>query len=214
MIGLCMHLYGTHSQARICLLSGTAAWAGLICLNLLIDCYYNIHMGRGNWLPRAKYMDIYQSEKGDQIVLVDACHLEIRLHRSWNIQAGQYVFVRAPGLGFLSIMQSRPFWIVWWDIDHEQGILQLDMLVRKRRGFMRYLSSSRDKEHIAWISRPFGQSQPFGDYGSILMFATDIGIAAHLPYLKTLMQGRSDATIRTRRVLLVWQIKENGVSDL
>jgi hypothetical protein len=28
------------------------------------------------------------------------------------------------------------------------------------------------------------------------------------------MQGRLDATIRTRRVLLIWQVKDNSVSDI
>jgi hypothetical protein len=42
------------------------------------------------------------------------------------------------------------------------------------------------------------------------MFATDVGITAHLPYLKMLMQGRSEASIRTRRVVVVWQVEESS----
>ena len=84
------------------------------------------------------------------------------------------------------------------------------MLVRKRGGFTRRLLSHRDEEHTAWISRPFGRSENFGDYGTILMFATDIGITAHLPYLKMLMQGRLEASIRTRRVVVIWQVKDSS----
>ncbi|KAK5291041.1 hypothetical protein LTR99_010957 [Exophiala xenobiotica] len=42
------------------------------------------------------------------------------------------------------------------------------------------------------------------------MLATDAGIAAHLPYLKTLMQGRLEASIRTRRVVVIWQVQDSN----
>jgi len=40
----------------------------------------------------------------------------------------------------------------------------------------------------------------------VLMFATDIGIAAHLPYLRSLREGWSHARIRTRRIVVVWEM--------
>lgn len=46
---------------------------------------------------------------------------------------------------------------------------------------------SRESFHLAWISGPHGSSAPVGEYGSVLMIATGIGIAAQLLYLKELI---------------------------
>lgn len=211
LAAMCQHLFPPISPISIFFGSGLATWAALKCLNFLYDCYYNINLGRGDWFPKLKIINDYETEDNDQITLQDACHLEIRLHHSWTIEPGQYLFVRVLDLGLLSLLQSHPFWIVWWENDSEQGLVRLDMLVRRRKGFTRRLPYHHDVDYSTWIGRPFGRSEPFGDYGSVIMFATDIGIAAHLPYLKALMEGRSDALIRTRRVLVIWQVKDSSV---
>jgi hypothetical protein len=43
-----------------------------------------------------------------------------------------------------------------------------------------------------------------------LMFATGIGIAGHLSYLKDLIRGYNSCEVRTRCVILVWQLDNEG----
>lgn len=47
-----------------------------------------------------------------------------------------------------------------------------------------------------------------GDFGAILMFATDNGIAAQLPYLRKLIDDYNQCRIRTRRIHLIWQLRD------
>ena len=209
-IALWRHLSIQRVRSRLYILGGITLWGCLLLLSFFVDCYHNINLDRSRWLPRVNIVKVYQATSDDQVVMADACLLEIQINRCWDVRPGHYHFICLPALGFLSIFQSHPFWVVWWEKDSKTGTMQLDMLVRKRRGFTRRLSSHSHKEYTGWISRPFGQPGAFGDYGSVLMFATDIGIAAHLPYLKSFMQGRTEASICTRRVVVVWQVKDRS----
>ena len=64
---------------------------------------------------------------------------------------------------------------------------------------------------------PHGRSAPVQKYENVLMIASDVGIAAHLPYLDRLIHGYNARNVRTRRIHLVWQIsdiRENGTPKL
>jgi len=63
-----------------------------------------------------------------------------------------------------------------------------------------------DQFYRAWLSGPYGHGAPVGESGSVLLIATDIGIAAQLPYLKELISGFNHYQVRTRRIDLVRQV--------
>jgi hypothetical protein len=63
---------------------------------------------------------------------------------------------------------------------------------------------------LAWFSGPHGQTLKLGNYGSVIMVATGLGIAAQLPYLKELIKGYNNCNVRTRRIQLIWQIATWG----
>ena len=65
----------------------------------------------------------------------------------------------------------------------------------------------------AIVSGPHGKNKAIGDYGRVLMLATGFGIAAQLPHLKALVQGFHDYRVRTREVVLVWQIERYSTSS-
>lgn len=209
-IALWRHLTIQRSSARFYVLGGIAFWIAWFLFDLVVSGFYNISLGQNRWFPRVNIATVYRTGSDAQVVMADACHLEITLHRLWTVRAGQYLFITIPRLGIPTVFQHHPFWIVWWEQSREDRTMKIDLLVRKRNGFTRRLLSHRDNEYAAWITRPLGRSKNFGDYGSVLMFATDIGIAAHLPYLKTLTEGRSHASIRTRRVVIIWQVKDSS----
>lgn len=87
-----------------------------------------------------------------------------------------------------------------------------------RKGLTRELLSHAetkgpgDAKTSRWVlfSSPHGRSAAVGDYENILMIADGFGIAAHLPYLKRLIYGYNARKVRTRRIHLVWQLRDIG----
>ena len=62
----------------------------------------------------------------------------------------------------------------------------------------------------AFFTGPHGSVTPMDSYGSVLMFAGGYGIAAHLPHVKELIRGYNQCKVMTRRIHLVWQLKDRG----
>ena len=210
VFGLWQHLALQHSDAQVYSLVGIALWASFIVFSLGLDILRHVRLGRKPQFPKAVITKIYHTRKGERVVMNDACHIEVRTWMIEDIRPGEFLQISLPGLRLLSFFESHPFWIVWWERDHETGLLHLDLLVKQRQGFTRRLLSHRDQECTAWLSGPFGHSMKFEDFGTVLMLATDIGIAAHLPYIKMLMEARQRAAVRTRRVVVVWQVKNSS----
>jgi len=62
----------------------------------------------------------------------------------------------------------------------------------------------------SWIEGPYGQIKDIGDYGSILIFASGISIAAQVPYIKEIVRGYRESRVRTKSYLLVWQLNKES----
>jgi predicted ferric reductase len=77
-------------------------------------------------------------------------------------------------------------------------------LVKSRTGFTRELGRNVNKTLRAFVNGPFGIRHDFGNYGTVIMVATGIGIAG----LKELINGYNSYEVRTRRKLLIWQIQK------
>jgi len=56
------------------------------------------------------------------------------------------------------------------------------------------------------VNDPYDKAKNFGDFESILMFASGIGIVAQILYIKKLLANIKRFKIRTRSMLLVWQL--------
>lgn len=94
------------------------------------------------------------------------------------------------------------------------------LLLRPRPGFTRKLRDHIEpgRKSLAWIDGPYGPSSvgscglsgEVGDYGHVFMVATGIGIAAQIPYIKELLDGRRLGRVRTQRISLVWQLEMAG----
>jgi hypothetical protein len=75
----------------------------------------------------------------------------------------------------------------------------------------------RSEDHVgrslptkALCNGPYRLSVPVWDFKCVLFFASDFSIAAVLPYLRKLMDGRMERTSKTRRVRLVWHVDTIG----
>ena len=87
------------------------------------------------------------------------------------------------------------------------------LLIEAQNGFTNKLYQAginEDHEFLTLFSGPHGTAVSMGNFGTVLMFATDIGIAAQLPYLRSLIDNYNQCRIRARRILLVWQLHEPG----
>lgn len=76
---------------------------------------------------------------------------------------------------------------------------------------MRDFDRHTNKELLAFVDGPYGIAHNFENYGSVIMIATVIGIAGHIPYIKDLIAGYNNYQVKTRRILLIWQIDKESL---
>ena len=58
----------------------------------------------------------------------------------------------------------------------------------------------------ACIEGPYGTERSMASYGTVMLFASGVGITHQIPYVKELLEGYADGTVSTRRITLVWVI--------
>ena len=145
----------------------------------------------------------------------DAICVQVKIPRPWHVQPGQYIYVWMPGVSFWSFFQSHPFMITWWDHNLQNQGTNVYLLLKPQLGFtqklLRHVKSSGLR---VWVDGPYGKSEDVGDYGSLMMFASGIGIAAQIPYIKAVLEGFRDFKVRTRSILLVWQLNKESESSI
>jgi predicted ferric reductase len=134
----------------------------------------------------------------------DAVQINVTVPRAWKVRAGQYVYLWFPTAGFWSPFQSHPFMVTWWE-EVPAGLL-VWFLVESREGFTRKLLRYTSFNLMTFLGGPYGHCYDFGSYGTVLMFASGIGIAGHMPYLKTLVERYKRREVSTRRIMLIWQL--------
>ncbi|PWW77236.1 hypothetical protein C7212DRAFT_181745, partial [Tuber magnatum] len=132
--------------------------------------------------------------------LVDAIQVSIVVPRPWHFRAGQHIYLRGFGMGIRAFWQSHPFTIAWWEGD------RISMLIRPRGGFTRRLLLYAGCTLHALVEGPFGIEHDLGSYGTVLMFASGVGIAAQVPYIRRLLEGRSMSKARTQRIVIYWRL--------
>ncbi|MCJ1313644.1 hypothetical protein MMC25_007323 [Agyrium rufum] len=57
-----------------------------------------------------------------------------------------------------------------------------------------------------WIDGPYGTPVDVSEYGTVVLLATGMGIAAQLPLLKAVVDECHNGTAKARRIVLVWQL--------
>jgi NAD(P)H-flavin reductase len=86
--------------------------------------------------------------------------------------------------------------------------MTLSVLVQSRAGFTAELDRRRQRSLLAFIDGPYNATHDLGGYGTVVMLASGMGIAGHMPYVKELIHGYNSCEVETRRVLVVWQLDE------
>jgi predicted ferric reductase len=197
LVATWIHLSSKKLVGKVFLQIGILLWAFMTLAHGTVFAFRNLMLGKS--LAEAHVSSF-----------PNALQVKVKVPRPWQVKAGQYIFLSIPSAG---IMQSHPFMITWWE--HNGGGLTVSLLIKPRRGFTGTLTSLTDKSLLAFIDGPYGVDHDFGNYGTVLMFATGIGIAGQLPFIKEIVSGYNNCVVRTHRIILVWRLdKECRLSQL
>ena len=117
----------------------------------------------------------YKAHTKDHVV----CLVSVSRGRHPEPIPGCYYYVTIPNVSFF---QSHPLFPIWVDND------RVYFLAQRLKGFSSRIPINSATQSIL-LDRPYGKSINLEDYGTILLFATEIGIAGILPYLRALLQA-------------------------
>ena len=190
--------------AQIFLQIGICLWGGMSTVHWVMFFFRNFVIGRPFAKATAKRILIDYPTDSSLIEPLNVFKVDIVVPRKWKVRAGQYMFISIPKLGIMTGLRGHPFMITWWDWS-EEGLLTISLLVKARTGFTRQLNRYTEEKLLTFIDGPYGIEHKFGDYKTVVMFATGIGIAGHLPYIKDLIIGYQNCHVKTQRILLIWQ---------
>ncbi|EJT74423.1 FreB protein [Gaeumannomyces tritici R3-111a-1] len=158
----------------------------------------------------------------------EACRVRMQLPRYVDVKPGTHAYLR-----FASInpWENHPFSIAW--VEHtpikevlptvekgEQLVLKKDLrttvsfVIGAHTGFTRKLYN-RTLEHgtrplslRATFEGPYAGHHSLDSFGHVILFAGATGITHQLSYLQHLMDGYNNGTVATRKIVLVWIVRE------
>jgi predicted ferric reductase len=163
----------------------------------------------------------------------DAVQVHVKVARPWKYRAGQYLYLCIPGVSYGARMQSHPYFVSWW-YKNKEGEDVVVFIISRRGGFSasladcpsgnlvlgvgqgkdgnpRFLLATdpgrpQGTELRASIEGPYGQEVLLGEYGTVLLLATGIGIAGLFPFVKEFFQGFHNLEVKARRIALFWEV--------
>lgn len=192
------HLDGNQRMESFYLLLSIGLFASSLVLRILMVLYRNVARGR-----RKATAEIHHHSGAISAKIIPA--------RGWKVRAGQYVQLCLPRLGWLSVVQSHPFMIVWWDEDTKERAISIEVLFKVRKGFTGKISR-RCPESVRvpiFLEGPYGCSTNISDYEAVLLIASDIGIAAQISHAKQAL-SRPSSRSKPHAIFLAWELRRNG----
>lgn len=136
--------------------------------------------------------------------------IQVSMPRPLKYQAGQFVYLSIPRI---ALFQSHPFQIAWEYLS-ESGDQVLVFVVQPRNGFTSRLRLAIPMtDYTAFIEGPYGSPVLQHQSGTVLLFATGIGIAGQLPYMKEQLRLYREWRTKTRRHVLFWEMDAEGLAQ-
>jgi predicted ferric reductase len=150
-------------------------------------------------------------------ILVESVHnslqVKVTLPRPWKVKPGQYVYLTMLRPGFFSILQRHPFMVAGSEAqDHD-----FQLRIQPRAGFTNRLwtrTLGGTREFSAFVEGPYGHGFDLQDFGTVVLFASGIGIVGHLAYVQKLVLDYRQSKTKTRDLLLVWHVDNKYQLDL
>ncbi|KAH6664015.1 hypothetical protein B0J14DRAFT_682547, partial [Halenospora varia] len=179
---------------------GIGLWTIATAVYWIFFAFRNLVFGRPFATAVARRLSNRDLEDHSLVDLSTILQVDVTVPRPWHVKAGQFVFLSIPKLGIFTRLRGHPFMISWWERD--QKGLTITLLVKSRAGFTAELDRHRNQCLRAFIDRPFGVRHDFRECGTVIMIATGIGIAGHIPYIKELVSRYNNCEVKTRRIRL------------
>ncbi|CEJ86265.1 Putative Ferric reductase like transmembrane component [[Torrubiella] hemipterigena] len=173
------------------------------------------------------------SDKGVTEALVEAMPCEatrvtVRLPRYMAIKPGTHAYLRFWGV---NAWESHPFSIAWVEhetkastlpvaekeplnaIDRANAYTSVSFIIGAQTGLTRKLfdKATRSVHGIrlkAAFEGPYAGHHNLDSYGHLVLFAGSTGITHQISYLRHLLEGYNAGTVATRKITLVWTIRE------
>ncbi|KAH8662050.1 putative FAD binding protein [Xylariales sp. PMI_506] len=157
----------------------------------------------------------------------DACRVTMHLPRHLDVKPGTHAYIRFKEV---KPWENHPFSIAWVEhfprydkesdsesitrADIEAGTTSVSFVIGAHTGFTRDLYNAALSSGHACVSMkaamegPYGGHHSLNSYGHTVLFAGSTGITHQLSYLKPLIDGFNSGTVATRRITLVWIIRD------
>ncbi|KAI0440757.1 ferric reductase like transmembrane component [Xylaria telfairii] len=159
----------------------------------------------------------------------DCSRVTMHLPRYLDVGPGTHAYIRFMGI---NPWENHPFSIAW--VEHHpdnadrtlhkernysnsalhKGTTSISFIIGAQTGFTRQLFDRASRGGApsirvrAAMEGPYAGHHSLDSYGHAVLFAGSTGITHQLSYLKPLIQGFNDGTIATRRVTLVWVMRD------
>ncbi|KAL4925813.1 uncharacterized protein BDV17DRAFT_299984 [Aspergillus undulatus] len=136
----------------------------------------------------------------------------IPVNRPFTVRAGMIFYIWMPGVSCLSAFSSHPFMIAWWETNRDGKATSISLLIERKTGFTRHLvdqlSRNRDQQYITWIDGPYGgELFNLTVYDQALLFASGIGIASQIPYIREFLE------LNPEEIFVVWEVDNESSFD-
>ncbi|GAP86612.1 putative ferric reductase [Rosellinia necatrix] len=177
-----------------------------------------------NWTSRRGFTEaVVEAMPGD------CSRVTMHLPRYLDVVPGTHAYIRFKEV---SPWENHPFSIAWVEhhpeeedktVDGEKGssiaalhkgTTSVSFVIGAQTGFTRQLFDRANREGTrtirlrAAMEGPYAGHHSLDSYGHAVLFAGATGITHQISYLKPLIQGFNDGTIATRRVTLVWVMRD------
>jgi DMSO/TMAO reductase YedYZ heme-binding membrane subunit len=163
----------------------------------------------------------------------EACRVTLHLPRHTFVLPGSHAYLR---FSHVYPWESHPFSIAWTtdrpttpslpitekadDTTSVSNTRQkspmttdISFVIQAQTGMTRKLynlatASRRPIRMRAAFEGPYGGHNSLSSYGHVVLFAGSSGITHQIPFISTLISGYSASTVATRRILLVWIVRD------
>ncbi|KAK4208718.1 putative ferric reductase [Rhypophila decipiens] len=163
----------------------------------------------------------------------NACRVTMKLPRFLNVKPGQHAYLR---FSRLSPWENHPFSIAWYEHEYEEEALPFSVketlggektkmnhkpvattvcfVVGAQKGFTGKLYKAAEAKPSRAITLgaafegPYAGHHSLDSYGHCVLFAGATGITHQISYVRHLIDGFNQGIVATRRITLIWTIRD------
>lgn len=156
----------------------------------------------------------------------DACRVTLHLPKHVSIKPGSHAYLR---FGGVNVWESHPFSIGWTeekfidsvlpssektDLHKPKTTTDVSFIIHAQTGLTRKLFNKanlcvpRTLTMRAALEGPYGGENSLSSYGHVVLFAGSSGITHQIPFVRQLIAGAVDGVVATRKITLVWIVRD------